>query len=261
MLFKILFHHKKIMPRKISLFPRMGGKFNIRKNIVDLFPPTYTTFAECFVGSGQVFLELEQQPHIQYVINDLDTDIYDIWNDLKSINRHDVLQYDFTGDKTIFDRLKCSHPTEPSLRLFRNLYLSFYSYSGLRNQYTPKPYKKGASLLTNLSFFQDKLQHTTILNLDYKDVIKTYDSPTTLFYLDPPYTNKQHYYNDMAISPTELAEVCSSIQGFFVLSYDMSPEVQQAFQQFHFHKISMTYTSGVKSKKQDEYIITNYKFK
>ena len=34
-----------------------------------------------------------------------------------------------------------------------------------------------------------------IENKDFADLIKVYDRPTALFYLDPPYVNTEKYYD------------------------------------------------------------------
>ena len=63
---------------------------------------------------------------------------------------------------------------------------------------------------------------TEIEKLDYKDVIKKYDSKDTFFYVDPPYMNKEKYYINHDFTPdshSELAKVLNNIQGRFILSY------------------------------------------
>jgi DNA adenine methylase len=246
------------MPRRLTIFSRMGGKFRLRRKIVDMFPPRYSTYIEPFVGSGQVFLEVPKRPHVRYVLNDKNKDIYHIWKDLQKVSAEDIRHYDFTGNKGLFDRLKQSHPTTPRERLFRNLYLSYYSFSGLRNAYTPKPLKKGANLIKHADWFKKKLRGVKIYNQDYKKVIEKWDNKDAIIYLDPPYTKMERYYEGQAIDPFELAEVCRKIQGKFILSYDISPQVREAFRGFYFHRVRVPYTSGLGGKAKHEYLITNY---
>ena len=61
-----------------------------------------------------------------------------------------------------------------------------------------------------------------ILNDDFEDVINEFDSPTTYFYLDPPYWKTENYYSnqDFDVSDHErLAEVLGKIEGKYSLSY------------------------------------------
>lgn len=62
---------------------------------------------------------------------------------------------------------------------------------------------------------------TGVENLDCIDVINKYDSPDTLFYVDPPYFNLEHYYTKEFPfqKHKELADRLATIHGKFVLSY------------------------------------------
>lgn len=242
----------------MTLFSRMGGKFRLRKKIVGMFPSNYNTYIEPFVGSGQVFLEIPKQQNVRYILNDKNKDIYHIWKDLQKISVKEIREYDFTGDKDLFDKLKQFETSNPRDRLFRNLYLSYYSFSGLRNAYAPKPLKKGNNFLKYAEFFKDKLKGVRVYNQDYKQVIEKWDNKDAIIYLDPPYTRMERYYEGQAIDPYELAKVCRKIKGKFILSYDISPQVKDAFKGFHFHRVKVPYTSGLGGKSKYEYIITNY---
>jgi DNA adenine methylase len=243
----------------LTYIARMGGKFRLRKKLVSLFPPNYTTFVEVFAGSAQVFLELEKQPHVRYVLNDKNKDIYDLWKDLQTIDPDIVRQFVFPQSKQLFDHLKQeTHLADKTQRLYRNLYLSLFSFSNNRIAFIKKKPTTGEHILRNVEQLQKKLKKVTILNQDYKKVIAKYDSPHTMFYLDPPYEQMEKYYQGQTVDPYELAEVCRGIQGKFMLSYNISKTVRDAFQGFHFHKIKVPYTSGLGSKTKYEYLITNY---
>lgn len=60
----------------------------------------------------------------------------------------------------------------------------------------------------------------TIENEDYKEILARYDSPKTLFYLDPPYAKKEEYYQNTAdFDHDELVSKVTGIDGEFILSY------------------------------------------
>jgi len=246
------------MPRKLSLFTRMGGKFYLRDKIVQYFPDQWSVYIEPFVGSGQVFLELPLDDDKQYILNDLHPDIYHIWKDLQVVDEDMIAKYDFQDSKELFLSLQQTITTNPDERLFRNLYLSYYSFSGLRTYYAPKPYKKGNNFLNNIHVFKKKMKDVVVLNKDYQQVLEQYDCPDAVVYMDPPYFKMEKYYEKMAVDPQDLASVCRNLKGKFVLSYDASEEVKRAFQGFHQHTIAVPYTSGLKHKVQDELLIMNY---
>jgi len=246
------------MPKRLTIFSRIGGKFRLRKKIVEMFPKEYKVYIEPFVGSGQVFLELQKRPDVVYVLNDKNKEIYHIWKDIQKVSADEIRKYDFTGNRKTFDRLKQSYPSNPVSRLFRNLYISYYSFSGLRNAYTPKPLKKGRNFIENADYFKKKLQNVKIYNQDYKTIIEKWDQKDAILYLDPPYTDMERYYEGQSIDPYELSEVCKKIKGRFILSYDISPIIREAFKGFYFHRVKVPYTSGLGGKSKYEYLITNY---
>lgn len=244
----------------LTYIARMGGKFRLRKKIVSMMPTDYETYVEPFLGGGQVFLELEKEKRKKYVLNDNNRDIYHLWKDLQTISPDAVRSFVFPQSKDLFDRLKQKTDLQdPVERLYRNLYLSLFSFSNNRIAFAKKNKTKGKHILQKIDALQEKLRGVRIYNKDYQDIIQKYNHPETFFYLDPPYTNMEKYYQGQSIDPYELAHVCRTIKGRFLLSYDISPKVKDAFQGFYFQRVRLPYTSGLKSKTKYEYIISNYK--
>lgn len=245
---------------KLTYIARMGGKFRLRKRIVSMMPTDYTVYVEPFLGGGQVFLELEKEKKRKYILNDKNKDIYDLWKDIQSISPDVVRSFVFPQSKSLFDRFKqMTDIQDPAERLYRNLYLSLFSFSNNRIAFAKKNKTKGKHILHNIDTLQEKLKSVRIYNKDYTEIIRKFDSPQTFFYLDPPYTEMEKYYQGQSIDPYELASVCRNIKGRFLLSYDISPTVKDAFQGFHFQRVRLPYTSGLAGKTKYEYIISNYK--
>lgn len=243
----------------LTYIARMGGKFRLRKKIVSIMPQEYDRYLEVFLGGGQVFLELEKRPHTEYILNDKNKDIYDLWKDLQTIDPDIVRGFVFPQSKERFLYWKQkTHFKDKSERLYRNLYLSLFSFSNNRMAFIKKNKTMGDHIKKNVDALQDKLRGVKILNKDYKQVLQQYDHPNALIYLDPPYTKMEKYYEGQDVDPYELAAVCRKLKGKFILSYDISKEVRDAFQGFYFHRIKLPYTSGLGSKTKYEYLITNY---
>ena len=93
-----------------------------------------------------------------------------------------------------------------------------------------------------------------IHNMDYKDIIRKYDSQSTFFYIDPPYMGKEEYYinhNFNKSSHYELADILNNIQGKFLLSYYYFDGIEDLYPNCQMDsKITLMGT---------EYIIMNYK--
>jgi site-specific DNA-adenine methylase len=92
--------------------------------------------------------------------------------------------------------------------------------------------------------FMDKLKHpeyrahlekiTFVENLDFQDVVEKYDSPTTYFYMDPPYYMTENYYSNHIFSREthiRLANTLKKIKGKFSLSYYEFPQLTEWFPQ------------------------------
>lgn len=260
----MLEEYKPLLP----IFARVGGKTKLADKIISLFPPEkyIKTYVECFVGGGSIFFR--KKPAQINVINDLDKDIYNIYNDIPKI-KGNIDNFDFRGDEKLFEKLKKTNSTNPEIRLYRNLYLSKNSYMGRRNTYgTDDRYKdetkKGSRMKNYFNDYKNKLSNTIILNKDYKDVIREFDSETTLFYLDPPYSQQEKswgYNEGGTITPEELLKTLLNIKGFFVMSYDYSPENYKLFNKHFIVKILNTKYEMTKGSPKDmkEILVLNYK--
>ena len=110
--------------------------------------------------------------------------------------------------------------------------------------------------------YNERLKDTIILNKDYKEVIKKYDSPQSFFYLDPPYSmsEKKKYYDNQHININELYELLKNIKGKFLLSYDNSAEIKELFKEFNIIEIITIYsrTQNLENREKIELVIKNY---
>lgn len=243
----------------LTYISRIGGKSRIRKRIVAMFPEDYTTYIEPFLGGGQVFLELEQRDNVLHVLNDNHKDIYDLWNDLREVDAATIKAFDFSHQsKERFWEMKRATGLEGADRLYRNLYISLFSYSYDRKHFAPKAAGKGNHIKKNVDALKKKLEGVVLTCQDYKDVIARYDDPNAILYLDPPYPKMEKYYEGQGVCPKELAAVCKGIKGRFILSYD-GEGVEEAFKDFYKTSMDFCYTSGRGTKRKQEFLFSNFK--
>jgi DNA adenine methylase len=116
-------------------------------------------------------------------------------------------------------------------------------------------------LKKDLKNYQYKLLKASILNKDFREVIKEYDAEDSFFYLDPPYSKNLKYWNYGLpfITNKELATALESIKGKFLMSYDDTEENREVFKDFNIEEIQTLY--AVKSKGNKivcEIIISNF---
>jgi DNA adenine methylase len=153
-------------------------------------------------------------------------------------------------------------------------YAQLHAYNG--NTITPgmkhsKDKKKFGSFIRKLdgtaqnvkNFFEKMNSITSINNKDYKEVIKENDNEDTLFYVDPPYFNKERFYgfNDFNKKEhIELAKILKNIKGKFVLSYYYFNGIEELYpkDKFYYFKKEFTKTSSKNADKGEEIIICNF---
>jgi len=260
---------KGVNCQNIPSFSRVGSKKKMLNDILSYFPnDNWDTFVEPFAGSAQVYKGIEKEPNKKYILNDKNKDIYNIWKNMKSVDSEKMDTFDWKGSKKQFNYLKdVFKPKTKEEELYKDLYLSRYSYGNMRGNYADKKKRDGGihyKYVNCSNEIQDIMKTTKILNQDYKKVIKDYDSLTTLFYIDPPYFNKEILYENQSVNPKELKDILSKIKGKFILSYNDVPEVTNEFSDFNIYKVPVRYQwRAGKDKKQterivNELIITNY---
>ena len=236
----------------------MGGKFRLKKRIIDLFPKDYENmiYIEPFVGGGSVYFSKE--PSKEEIINYIDKDLIEFYKGFKKYD-FDQIKKDVDGkySKEEFYKIRDNIPKDKYNKFLRLFKLFRTSYFGLLRSYDRT---KSISLRENYS---ERLKNTKIFNTDYKTIIKKYDSPNSLIYLDPPYegSTKEHYKNSI-IDYEELKNILSKIKGKFLLSINKSDRIKELFKNFNISEIKTEYVNpitGSKDKKTiTEYIIKNY---
>src|SRR5690606_7299925 len=97
----------------------------------------------------------------------------------------------------------------------------FSTGTGWRHSKDHNPAKAYQSACERIMAFAERMKTVMIDNRDFREVIRVYDGPHTLFYLDPPYIGREKYYaggftgNDHR----DLAEMLNRIKRKAVVSY------------------------------------------
>ena len=249
----------------------LGGKKNLARRLTALIDATpHQLYAEPFVGMGGVFLRRRRKPKCE-VINDLSRDVATLY---RVLQRHyeplmDLLKWRITS-RTEFDRLSAEDPdTLTDLeRAARFLYLQRCAFGGKvtgRNfGVSSAAHRPGrfdvVQLRAELGEIHDRLTGVIVERLPWADLVARYDTPETLFYLDPPYFGCEADYGPGMFGRDEfarMAEVLSGIRGRFILSLNDTPEVRATFGRFEMEPIGTHYgLAGQGMKPARELIIT-----
>jgi DNA adenine methylase len=190
----------------------LGGKSKLANKIIDKIPE-HEVYVEPFIGGGSVYYKKPLAK--KNVIGDKDKDIVKIHQTLKN-NPNTIKSCDMTLSTDKFNRIK-NKSDKSACNVF---YLNKLSYGAMmsspvtcsnpknkescerrwkRNKDKGMKYQK-----VHVDDYKEKLKNTTILNQDYKAVMKKYDSPKTLHYLDPPYVVGGKSYKVHGVTPEEV---------------------------------------------------------
>jgi DNA adenine methylase len=232
--------------RTMAPFRWYGGKGNLVKRIIPLLPrEDITTYVEPFAGAASVFWALPR-PYSVEVLNDLYGDIINLFRCLQNPETFEQLLHrliwtpysraEFRRALEILD-----DPTSSPLDRAWAFYVAYgQGFSGTADTEgnwsrvltesssgMAKTADRWRKRLTQLPRFHDRLTRVQLDSVDALKCIRYWDSPTTLFYLDPHYVHetrasKDDYTHEMSNEQhTALVDTLFALQGKAVLSgYD-----------------------------------------
>jgi DNA adenine methylase len=245
----------------------IGGKRTLAKRILGILPK-HTTYVEAFAGGAQVFFHKE--PSKVEVLNDLDGEIVNFFRVCQQHHEELIryLRYVLVSRKW-FELLKVTDPASLTdvQRAARYLYLLKGSFASLvvRPNYhwhvVQPPGFNVERLPQLIENAHKRLARVQIECLPYDEILKRYDRPATVFYLDPPYWGKKLYRHNFKPEDFEkLAEHLKDTRGKFVLSLNDVPEVRTLFRRFHIREVELSYTAQKSAgRRYREVLITNFR--
>ena len=245
----------------------IGGKHRLAKRIIEIFPK-HTTYVEAFAGGAQVLFHKE--PSAVEVLNDLDGEIVNFFRVCQSHHEELIRYFRFAlVSRRWFELLKAADPSTLTdiQRAARYLYILKSSFASLvvRPTYhwhvVQPPGLNLAKLPALLENTHKRLERVQIECLPYEAVLKRFDRPATLFYLDPPYWGRHLYrYNFEPADFEQLEARLRVLRGKFILSLNDVPEVRTLFRRFHIHGVELPYTAQKRAGRRfREVLITNFK--
>ena len=233
--------------------PYQGGKRNLAKRLCALIDADdHRTYVEPFVGMGGVFLRRIRRAHVE-VINDISGDVITLYRVLQEHYPYfiDHLRWRITS-RAEFQRLLALPPERLTdlNRAARFLYLQRLAFGGKvegRNfgvdRRTPGRFDV-TKLEPMLADLHERLAPVVVEQLPYADLIRRYDGPDVLFYLDPPYVGGEEDYGLGVFDRGDferLAEQLAAIAGRFILSINDHPVARAAFGRFSIEEVETTY--------------------
>lgn len=275
----------------------IGGKSKIGKWIVPFYDKDMEVYLETFGGMFWCFynMDLKLYPNLNKVVyNDFNPLNYNLFKCvqnpselLKAINSIDCQKQgvDLTPEiykeqfirfqAEIFNQGFSVKPGDYEVAA-KYVYILTQVFSGskpetsnfidLKGKYKSK-YLTFRDKLSKPDWVDHFLKITDVENMDFSDVIKKYDSPSTYIYLDPPYWKTENYYSNHDFDRTDherLSNCLKKIQGKFSLSYYDFPILSEWFPKEIFRWESKNFKKAAAAKKDNkqnegtELLIMNY---
>ena len=226
--------------KKIA-FGWYGGKFSHLDFLLPNLPNDARHFCDVFGGSAAVLINREPAPVETY--NDLDSELVNFFATLRHPDMGEQLLREIELTPFSREELALACTLEPGLepveRARRFYVRARQTRTGLAQTssagrwahciLTSRSGMAGAvsrwlGSIDGLSPIVDRLLRVQIDNAPALEVIQRYDTPDTLFYLDPPYVHdargdKHAYYGEMSdFDHTELAWLLHRIKGRAAIS-------------------------------------------
>lgn len=245
----------------------VGGKNRLANRIIQIFPK-HTTYVEPFAGGAQVFFH--KAPSRVEVLNDLDGEVVNFfrvcqWHHEELIR---YLRYCLVSRKLheLFQAQDPRYLTDVQ-RAGRFLYLQKTSFGGLvvRQNYhyslANPPNYNPERIPENIKQAHERLQRVQVENLPYEEILRRYDRPTTLFYLDPPYWGRRLYrFNFSDPDFEQLRQRLQALRGQFILSLNDLPQARKLLSGFFVQALQHSYTAQRNAgKRYSELLVTNFR--
>lgn len=248
----------------------IGGKKSLRKEIVDRFPEDApSAYVEVCGGAGWVFFQKEKVPKQLEVFNDIDSNLVNLY---RCIQHHPEalikeLEYVLASHELFYDfreQLDIRGLTDIQ-RAARYFYLIKISFGCDKRSFATRG-KRLDKTLQRFADIQERLTGVVIENRDFEGLIKLYDKPSTLFYIDPPYHGTERYYSKngkefLADDHMRLKEVLAGIKGKFILSYNDDSFIKELYKNYNIEGVTRNSTLAAHSSNEEKFkelIIRNY---
>ena len=278
------------------MFPYIGGKNHHVKWIDPLLPERFTRYVEVFGGAGWMMVKSTKvEQSTERVYNDFNPYLANVFECMRSdpTRLMEAMESTPCGDLTEFQSCQkelfggdfLKFPLGDFNMARKYLYLQTQVFAGTPLSAKCVPYfteqKAGGKYPSKYNTLIRKLQDprvtdrltkiTEVTQQDCIDVIDRWDSEDTLFYVDPPYHDKEFYYSqDFPKQKHEdLANRLRNIRGRFALSYYDFDDLHQFYPKdsFHWHQQEVYRSAATRSGKNKDYkeksrgmeiLITNY---
>lgn len=233
------------------IIPWPGGKRRLLKYLLSDIPK-HETYVEVFCGGAALLLSKDAAK--AEVINDINGELIRLYRCVQHHLDELVRQFRWAlTSREMFRWAQLQHPDTLTdiQRAARFYYLQKLAFGGKAFGQTfgvsaqAPPRFNLLRMEEDLSQAHLRLARVTVECLPWRDCIARYDTPGTLFFLDPPYWRTTGYGTPFPRGEyDDLARVMAGLKGKAILTINDHPEMRAIFGRFRSQKTRITYTVG-----------------
>lgn len=175
-----------------------GGKRWLVQGEFDLFPTSFNTYIEPFLGSGAVYFHLQPRESILSDINNELVSTYKAIQENHSLVLKHLKKHHSNHCKDYYYQVRSQKTRSIYTRAARMLYLNRACWNGLYRVNLRGEFNVPIGTKTNIIFDIENFETTSlalkdadILNCDFEEVIDL-SGPNDFVFVDPPYTVKHN---------------------------------------------------------------------
>jgi DNA adenine methylase len=251
------------------LFKYTGSKWDIAPWIISHFPE-HRIYVEPYCGSASVLLQKERS-HLE-ILNDLSGSIVNLFRVIRERADELAAVVEMTPwSEEEYQLVEKSYTDGDELEQARRFLVrswqahggtmyqvSGWKHNGLKGNVYPS--KLWTKLPDRILAVVERLRGVEIRNREALEIIKYYDHPDVLLFLDPPYVlgtrNRKYYLHEMTDSEhIEMLELLNKHSGAIVLSGYDHPIYSERLK--HWHKETIQ-TAGEHGKRHTEVLWMNF---
>lgn len=231
-----------------TIVKRVGGKNKIASWIKSNLPP-HDVYCEGFSGSFAVGFTMPIPSGTKYrkVFNDLDGHLCNFFRVLRdesedlarAISLSPYSREDFDKARSYIMSDRDFDQDDPVERARQFVIYNRQSIFGKETE-TWCIARKGENvaytwgkLPQDIISMAESMRGVYVENLDYREILRKWDSPSTLFYMDPPYLDVEKDFYQVnkqdGFDHEELAKQMLEVKGSFVVSYYDSEQIRDLY--------------------------------
>lgn len=195
-----LFKEMKYMKAK-PVLKWAGGKKQMLDILLSNMPAKYNKYIEPFVGGGALFFELSPENSI---ISDSNPELINLYKVIAKDPEELIAKLkDMKNEEEFYYLVRATNPNSLSNleKAARTLYLNRTCFNGLYRVNKKGEFNVPFGKYKNPKICDEEtihavsrvLKYTTIINNDYKEVLRQYAEPGDFIFLDPPYVPVSQY--------------------------------------------------------------------